>query len=96
MNQPCLHQVYFNLIKGFSLLDPIGFSERMDRVVKYSLNLKKDEPIEKFEVKIDDVNDTPQDNSMPDLDKMEKIKEMNVEVPVNAGEAPSGEVKVDL
>ncbi len=35
-------------------------------------------------------------NSMPDLDKMEKIKEMNVEVPVNAGEAPSGEVKVDL
>ena len=79
-------------------MDPIGFAERMDRALKYSLNLKRDEPIEKFEVTIDDTPDTPeQDNAMPDLDKMEKFHEANVEVKAPQTEQPqTEEKKVDL
>ena len=45
------------LESGYTLSDPHAFALRMDKVLKFNLNLKRDEKVTPYEVVLDDSDD---------------------------------------
>ena len=56
------------LESGYSLSDPHDFALRMDRVLKYNLNLKRDEKPSPYEVVLDDKDDEDEKKEKKDED----------------------------
>ena len=66
------------LESGYSLPDPHDFALRMDRVLKYNLNLKRDEKPSPYEVVLDEEEEKKEDekdNNKTEENKTEEKKE---------------------
>lgn len=63
------------LESGYSLPDPHDFALRMDRVLKYNLNLKRDEKPSPYEVVLDEEEEKKEDDNKTEENKTEEKKE---------------------
>jgi hypothetical protein len=70
MNLLYLKLVNFNLIIGYGLTDPHDFATKMERVLKYNLNLDRYAKSEPLDIKIDD--EEPKKETTTDDEKVDE------------------------